>query len=58
MKMRPDYLPNIVAENRKRNLPPKDSIRIIEALRRAGLPVPSVTDVEAEFRTSNASDGL
>ncbi len=57
MKMRPDYLPNIVAENRKRNLPPKDSLRIIAALRRAGLPVPSVTDVEAEFRVSDALDG-
>ncbi|MGX9992593.1 adenylate cyclase (plasmid) [Rhizobium sp. Z1P35] len=55
IKMRPDYLPNIVAENRKRNLPPKDSLRIIAALRRAGLPVPSSTDVEAEFRVSNAS---
>ncbi|KQT02892.1 adenylate cyclase [Rhizobium sp. Leaf391] len=54
-KMRPDYLPNIVAENRKRNLPPKDSLRIIAALRRAGLPVPSATDVEAEFRISDAS---
>lgn len=55
MKMRPDYLPNIVAENRKRNLPPKDSMRIIAALRRAGLPVPSAMDVEAEFRVSDAS---
>ncbi|MCW0000148.1 adenylate cyclase [Pararhizobium sp. YC-54] len=57
MKMRPDYLPNIVAENRKRNLPPKDSMRMIVALRRAGLPVPSAADVEAEFRISAASDG-
>ncbi|MBY3043821.1 adenylate cyclase [Rhizobium leguminosarum] len=55
MKMRPDYLPNIVAENRKRNLPPKDSMRMIAALRRAGLPVPSATDIEAEFRVSDAS---
>ncbi|MBY3194846.1 adenylate cyclase [Rhizobium laguerreae] len=54
MKMRPDYLPNIVDENRKRNLPPKDSMRMIAALRRAGLPVPSATDVEAEFRLSDA----
>ncbi|WP_455274407.1 adenylate cyclase [Rhizobium herbae] len=56
MKMRPDYLPNIVAENRKRNLPPKDSLRMIVALRRAGLPVPSATDVEAQFRISDASE--
>jgi hypothetical protein len=34
MKMRPDYLTNIVAENRKKNLPPKDSMRMIVALRR------------------------
>jgi TolB-like protein len=57
MKMRPDYLPNIVAENRKRNFPPKDSMRMIAALRRAGLPVPSDADVEAEFRISDASYG-
>lgn len=57
MKMRPDYLPNIVAENRKRNLPSKDSMRIIAALRRAGLPVPSAADVEAKFRVSDASYG-
>lgn len=57
IKMRPDYLRNIVAENRKRNLPPKDSMRMIAALRRAGLPVPSTTDVEAEFRISDASYG-
>ncbi|CAN7420720.1 adenylate cyclase [Pararhizobium sp. LjRoot255] len=57
MKMRPDYLPNIVAENRKRNLPPNDSMRMIAALRRAGLPVPSATDVEAQFRISYAPDG-
>ncbi|AOF93376.1 adenylate cyclase [Sinorhizobium sp. RAC02] len=56
IKMRPDYLPNIVAENRKRNLSPQDSMRIIVALRRAGLPVPSATDVEAEFRVSEALD--
>lgn len=57
MKIRPDYLPNIVAENRKRNLSSWDSMRIIVALRRAGLPVPSATDVEAEFRVSDALDG-
>ncbi|MEJ5020996.1 adenylate cyclase [Ochrobactrum vermis] len=57
MKMRPDYLPNIVAENRKRNLQSKDSMRIIEALRRAGLPVPSATDVEADFRVFYVLDG-
>jgi TolB-like protein len=57
MKMRPDYLPNIVAENRKRNLPPKDSMHIIAALRRAGLPVPSAADVEAELRAPDASSG-
>ncbi|MGQ3296443.1 MAG: tetratricopeptide repeat protein, partial [Shinella sp.] len=57
MKMRPDYLPNIVAENRKRNLSSQDSMRIIVALRRAGLPVPSAADVEAEFRVSDALDG-
>jgi TolB-like protein len=57
MKMRPDYLPNIVAENRKRNLPPKDSMRMIVALRRAGLPVPSATEVEAELSISEAGKG-
>ncbi|KQY22529.1 hypothetical protein [Rhizobium sp. Root482] len=56
MEMRPDYLPNIVAENRKRNLPPQDSMRIIAALRKVGLPVPSVADVETGFRLSDASD--
>ena len=56
MEMRPDYLPNIVAENRKRSLLPQDSMRMIVALRRAGLPVPSATDVEAAFRLSDASD--
>lgn len=58
MEMRPDYLPNIVAENRKKNLRPQDSMRMIAALRRAGLPVPSATNVEAEFRLSDASDSL
>ncbi|WP_246709925.1 MULTISPECIES: hypothetical protein [Rhizobium] len=48
------YLPNIVAENRKRNLSPKDRMPMIVALRRAGLPVPSATDVEAEVRLSDA----
>jgi len=56
MKMRPDYLSNIVAENRKRNLPPQDSMRIIAALRKIGLPVPSVADVEAGIRFFGASD--
>lgn len=55
MNMRPDYLPNIVAENRKRNLPQKESMRIIAALRRVGLPVPSARDVEAEFRVSDTA---
>ena len=55
MKMRPGYLLNIVAENRKRNLSPKDSMRMIAALRRVGLPVPSATDIEAELRLSDAS---
>ena len=55
MNMRPDYLPNIVAENRKRNLPQKDSMRIIAALRRVGLPVPRARDVEAEFGVSDTA---
>jgi adenylate cyclase len=38
--MRPDFLPNILAELAMRNMQPGDRDRLIEGLRKAGLAVP------------------
>lgn len=37
-KMRPDFIPNIVAELKSRNFQPADRARMIADLRKAGLP--------------------
>jgi TolB-like protein len=58
MKMRPDYVRNIVEEHKNRNVRPRDNARMIASLRKAGLPVPDEAEVEAEISVSNASHGL
>jgi tetratricopeptide (TPR) repeat protein len=55
MKMRPDYIRDIVEENKNRNIQPRDSARMIASLRKAGLPVPDEAEVEAEISMSDAS---
>jgi TolB-like protein len=55
MKMRPEYIRDIVEEHRKRNILPKDNARMIASLRKAGLPVPSAEEVE--ILVSDASYG-
>ncbi|KRD60891.1 adenylate cyclase [Ensifer sp. Root278] len=54
MKMRPDYIPNIIEEHRKRNIEPRDNLRMIASLRKAGLPVPSAEEVEAKVLATAA----
>ncbi|WDZ81900.1 adenylate cyclase (plasmid) [Ensifer adhaerens] len=54
MKMRPDYIPNIIEEHRKRNIQPMDNLRMIASLRKAGLPVPSAEEVEAKVLAAAA----
>ena len=54
MKMRPDYIPNIIEEHRKRNIEPRDNLRMIASLRKAGLPVPSAEEVEAKVLAAAA----
>lgn len=55
MKMRPDYIPNIIEEHRKRNIQPMDNLRMIASLRKAGLPVPSEEDVAAQMLAAAAA---
>ena len=38
-QMRPDFLPNVVAELQMRNIQPADQARLIMGLRKAGMPV-------------------
>lgn len=40
MRMRPDFIHNIQAELTTRNYTPKDQLRLVSGLRKAGLPVP------------------
>lgn len=40
MRMRPDFIHNIQAELTTRNYTPKDQLRLVAGLRKAGLPVP------------------
>jgi TolB-like protein len=58
MTMRPDYIRNIVKENKNRNIQPRDNARMIASLRKAGLPVPDEAEVEAEISMSDALSGL
>ncbi|PDS69882.1 adenylate cyclase [Rhizobium phaseoli] len=46
-EMRPDFIPNIVAELKSRNFQPVDRARMIADIRRAGLP--AVDEVEASM---------
>jgi adenylate cyclase len=41
MKMCPEFLPNIEAELVKRNIKQEDRARMIDGIRKAGLPVPA-----------------
>jgi TolB-like protein len=58
MRMRPDYIHNIVEEHKNRNIRPRDNARMIASLRKAGLPVPDEAEVEAEISMSDALHGL
>ncbi|APO72263.1 TolB/tetratricopeptide repeat domain-containing protein (plasmid) [Rhizobium gallicum] len=55
MKMRPDFVPNIAAELRIRNIQPRDQLRLIMTIRKAGMPVPD--GVEAAIADQNAAPG-
>lgn len=55
-KIRPEYIRDIINENRKRNIQPKDSIRMIASLRKAGVPVPDAAGIEAELLESAVTD--
>ncbi|EJZ18490.1 hypothetical protein RCCGEPOP_25187 [Rhizobium sp. Pop5] len=46
-EMRPDFIPNIVAELKSRNFQPADRARLIADIRKAGLP--AVDEVEASM---------
>ncbi|WP_455274200.1 tetratricopeptide repeat protein [Rhizobium herbae] len=53
VNMRPDFLPNIVAEMSSRGMSPADLARLIAGLRKAGLTVPDA--VESVSAASNGS---
>ncbi|UWU16515.1 adenylate cyclase [Rhizobium sullae] len=56
MQMRPDFVPNIAAELKIRNIQPGDQLRLITGIRKAGMPVPD--GVEAAITDSTVvSDG-
>jgi hypothetical protein len=57
MKMRPQYIYDIVEENKKRNIQPIDSARKIASLRNASLPVPSEAEVAAEIGMADVAYG-
>lgn len=46
-EMRPDFIPNIVAELQSRNVQPADRARMIADIRKAGLP--AVDEVQASM---------
>ena len=50
--MRPDFLANLSAELKNRNIQPHDRARMIAGVRKAGLPIPA----EAEISPSGGSD--
>jgi TolB-like protein len=52
-KMRPDFIPNIVAELKSRNFQPADRARMIADIRKAGLP--AVDEVESTMMLPSAS---
>lgn len=54
VRMRPDFLPNIVTELEMRNLQPADTARLIDGLRKAGMPVPH--DVGRDIGVAVAAD--
>ncbi len=54
VRMRPDFLPNVVEELAMRNVQPSDRDRLIEGLRKAGMLPPKVKDPAAI--TISASD--
>jgi hypothetical protein len=51
--MRPDFIPNIVAELKSRNFQPADRARMIADFRKAGLP--AVDEVESTMMLPSAS---
>ncbi|WP_018237999.1 adenylate cyclase [Ensifer sp. BR816] len=54
MRMRPDFILNIQAELTTRNYTPKDQLRLVSGLRKAGLPIPG--GVEAAIARAAAAD--
>lgn len=55
VRMRPDFLPNVLAELQMRNMQPTDSDRVIDGLRKAGMTVPYAVGTGAAI-TAEASD--
>lgn len=53
--MRPDFVPNIVAELKSRNFQPADQARLIAALAKAGLPAPDQASAAISLRTDAPS---
>jgi adenylate cyclase len=56
VKMRPDFLPNVASELAMRNLRPDDAARLINGLRKAGMPVP--LDVVASATLGGSASDL
>lgn len=54
VRMRPDFIPNIQAELTTRNYTPKDQLRLVSGLRKAGLTIPE--GVEAAIGRAAAAD--
>ncbi|MGQ3291358.1 MAG: adenylate cyclase [Shinella sp.] len=44
IRIRPDFIRNIAAELKIRNIPSKDQLRLLSALRKAGMPLPAGVD--------------
>nr|WP_153500114.1 tetratricopeptide repeat protein [Sinorhizobium meliloti] len=54
MRRRPDFVPNLQAEFKMRNLQPKDQLRLVSGLRKAGFSIPD--GVEASIAAAEAAD--
>lgn len=44
VKMRPDFMANVIAEMEQRNMQPVDQTRFLAAMRKAGMPVPATAE--------------
>jgi adenylate cyclase len=58
MRMNPSFLANLDAELAKRNFRPEDKARLVDGLRKAGLPVPGrVTSLTSGMATASLRSG-